>query len=63
MIVQQSNRFQRDRDQKIRRHVKCYVLSETDSRLWREGREPVKQVVLMLLEARAETGSCLSTPP
>ena len=57
MIVQQSNRSQRDRDQKIRRYLKCYVLSETDSRLWSEGRAPVKQVVLMLLEARAETGS------
>lgn len=38
------------------------MLSETDSYLWRERREPLKQVVLMLLEACAETGSCLSTP-
>lgn len=31
------------------------LLSETDSCLWREGREPKEQVLPMLPEARAQT--------
>lgn len=38
------------------------LLSETYSCLWSEGREPVKEVLLMLPEAHAETGSCFSKP-
>lgn len=52
MTAKQSDKeiAERERGQKMNK-----LLSETDSCLWREGREPKEQVLPMLPEARAQT--------